>query len=254
MRIIISSVLYLLCFCHCHLTAQSDFVRIKSGVLFSDIKSLASDGAYEEGNDTKRGWQVSLGYSRKVHKFLNLEVDLSYNERKALEVFPFSFGLNPIVPSLWLYSSVPTSPQSEGFDWEEYNFKHFPNFKYMHVSLLPKLIFGSRIRGEFGAGLFAGYLLNQRQIIFDKEDFLWAASDFEPPFNVHGEVSYHRFDWGIKANSAVEYWFSEKTGLGISGSYMHSLTRVNDTFVDQFLDFNLRWVIWSFEVYWCRSF
>jgi hypothetical protein len=230
------------------LNAQVSSVSLKAGILFSDISSIGYLGELEKGNSAKRGFflQTNAEYHLSKRRMV-LDFGLNYNERKALEVFVFNLGEPGTVQNAvgtFIYSMVPTSPQSEGFYTHGRDYPHFKNFKYLHFQLIPKFVLGKKERLKMGLGMFAGLLLNRSRVIFGQKDFPW-ATDFEEPFNISGQNEYNDFDAGLVAN--VEYELpiriKENWRIGISSSARYSFVRLNDTFPDKNYASNMRWII-----------
>lgn len=220
-------------------------------ILFSDISSLAYDGAVEESNSWKRGFEFRSGVTFNIYKKWSvLDIALSYNERKALEFFPFPFGEEGQqfgnINSVFAYGDVPTSPQHKDFYTSVFEYIHFPNFKYLHLSLIPKLrLSHHKFSFEGGVGFFGGLLVNRNQLIFGEEYFPWAAFDFGPPHNVYGDVRYHRYDFGWVTDISFHYKINDLWKIGIAGKSYQSLVRLNDTFVAPTLYHNTRWIAYT---------
>ncbi|MEZ4886851.1 MAG: hypothetical protein R3E32_19135 [Chitinophagales bacterium] len=169
---------------------------------------------------------------------------MTYQERKALEVFHFPFGDESQqvagVTGMWIFAKYPTSPQSEIFDPE---IDHpFPNFRYLNLEFIPMFEIGQKLKLRAGFGLFGGILLNPAQMTFGREDFPRDDAFFEPPFNVYGEVSYHEYDFGYLPKIAISYPINGKMNIGASAKAYLSRVRLNDTFVaPRNLQWNIRW-------------
>ena len=229
------------------LNAQPYAPSISSGIVVSDIAS--KDKNYSDGNTWKKGYWISFRNPILKKKWFFVDTGLTYQERKALEVFALPFGENNTATgsttNMWIFSQYPTSPQSEGFYTHGNEYIHLPNFKYLYLEIVPKVIFGNKIRCEVGVGLFNGILLNRRRLFFGREDFPNFDDFFEPPFNVFGEVRYHRYDFGWIPEIKGSYALSEKLRLGIIAKSHQSLVRLNDTFVAPALALNMRWSAFS---------
>ncbi len=225
---------------------QSLRIFTSAGVLRSDVISDSGDDIYGKGNTPKIGKWINAGINIDFFRYFSLETAIVYQERKALEVFDFLSGdsLQQIlgVGGHWVFSEWPTSPQSKGF--EEPRYIHFPNFKYLNFEVIPKFKFGRKIEVEAGLGLFYGILLNQNKVTVTKDDLPHGAGFFAPPFNVYGDVKYHKNDFGFVPKIGVHFQIPKsKFDIGLSFKYYHSKMRMNDTFVysDPFEKDNVFW-------------
>ena len=235
------------------LSAQAIAYSFSSNVLFSDIASSAYAGGLEEGNTWKRGFELKGGITFRLYKnWLILDASINYDERKALEVFTFPFGEEsqqiPRINNVFAFGNVPTSPQSKGFYSHGTQYIHFPNFKYSHITIVPKVIFGHLFSVEAGIGFFGGILLNRNQLIFGEEYFPW-SSDFDPPYNVYGEVRYHRYNFGWMSEFSLNYQIHKTWQIGLVGKSYQALARLNDTFVAKnILKSNTRWIAYTLGI------
>ena len=113
--------------------AQFSPPKLSLGIQYSDV--LSSYEAYTEGNTWKRGVWGTLGTDYKLLNWLAIEANITYQERKPLEVFIFPFGDSTGMAGEGSFKSVfsqyPTSPQSKIFRHSVERFIQFPNFKYL---------------------------------------------------------------------------------------------------------------------------
>ena len=70
--------------------AQFSPPKLSLGIQYSDILSTYAD--YTAGNTWKRGVWTSVGTDYKILKWLAVEGNITYQERKPLEVFAFPWG------------------------------------------------------------------------------------------------------------------------------------------------------------------
>ncbi len=221
-------------------SAQFSSPSFSFGLVYSDIKSSIED--FENGNTWRRGGWASISTDYAIKKWLCLEGTLTYQERKALEVFPFPFGDSTQQDygfNMWIFSKYPTSPQNNNFNEEL--FIHFPNFKYLTIEFIPKIVFGSKWKFSAGIGFFYGQLLNKDEVKVTRRELPNALGFFEPPFNLYGEVHYHSVDYGWIPKLSAIWQVNEKLTLGIMVKSYQSSERLNDTFVDPDLRLNMRW-------------
>ena len=226
--------------------AQFSFPKLSVGIQYSDI--LSAKAGYTNGNTWKRGVWTSIGTDYKILKWLAIEGNITYQERKPLEVFVFpwgdSMGINREGYAKWIFSKYPTSPQSKTFrEPGGYRFIQFPNFKYAGLEIIPVFKFGRRVEWSVGVGLFGSILLNRNLLIFGKEYFPHEQFFFGPPFYVYGTVSYHRYDYGWIPKISCAYPLNTKTKIGVSFKSYQSRVRLNDNFAHgrTSLGFDMRW-------------
>lgn len=227
------------------LSAQFSSPKISAGIQYSDILSYFDN--YTDGNTWKRGVWTSLGTEYKIFKWFAIEGNITYQERKPLEVFAFPFGDSTGTAgegyAKFIISQYPTSPQSKIFRNSVNRYIQFPNFKYLDLEIIPLLKFGKKVEWRAGVGLFAGILLNRDLLIFGKEHFPSFESDFHPPLSAYGTVSYHRYDYGWIPKISCTYPISAKTKIGLSFKSYQSRVRLNDNFAHsrESLYFDMRW-------------
>ena len=210
--------------------AQLSNISISTGLVYSDIRDTPitrHNDTYDRLNDTKRGFYLSGGATYKVNPHFGIEVNLTYQERKALEVFQFPSedGQGGV-----LFGKYPTSPQSEIYDASVY--KHFPNFKYLHWEFIPTFEIGERTKWGIGLGFFVGKLLNPQQMTYTKEDFPTEAFLFQDPFNTNpeGKVAYQVYDLGALPKISFHYPITSKVSVGVHSKLYLSRSLLNDTF------------------------
>lgn len=234
MKAIIFTSLFLASF---NLFAQFSNVNFSTGLLYSNIKG--EDGNMMEGyNKPKRGIHISLGTEYKVSKSLGIELSISYQERKALEVF--AFPTEEGLGSAAIIAGYPTSQQSQIFDTNFY--KQFPNFKYLNVEFIPTFEVGEKVKLRFGVGFFMGKLLNVDELVFTKEDFPSFNFYFDTPFDAYGETHYRSYDYGFVPKIAIDYMLSSKMGVGFYSKMYLSRTLLDDTFnAPMERRFNYKW-------------
>ena len=238
-----SITLLIVTFIFTNLSAQKNTPELSFGILYADIKSVIV--SYNEGNNKwRRGAWVSLNQNFQLHKWLYLDTGITYQERSPLEVFPFKWGANEGingVSSRFIFGQWPTSPQHRLFDSNKY--VRFPNFKYLNIEIVPNITIGNNFSITIGVGLFGGVLLNRKATTFTRKDFPALDVVFDPPNNVHGEVTYHRYDCGFMPKAAIAYKINHKIKVGLQFKSYHSFIRLNDTFVaNKNLHWNMKWI------------
>ena len=226
--------------------AQFSPPKLSLGIQYSDILSVKE--SYTDGNTWKRGVWGTLGTDYKILKWLAIEGNITYQERKPLEVFTFPWGDSTSMGKegnfTLTFSEYPTSPQSKKFrEPGGLRFTQFPNFKYLNIEIIPLFRFGRRIEWSVGVGLFGGILLNRNLLIFGKEHFVHQQFFFGPPFYASGTVSYHRYDYGWIPKISCAYPLNAKTKIGVSVKSYQSRVRLNDNFAHgrTSLGFDMRW-------------
>jgi hypothetical protein len=179
---------------------KTPITTTNTGIVYSDIDVTIHDQQIPQiknGNNGKIGFYANIHTNYPVFKFLSIEGGITYQERLPLEIYWFPIGdpnAPPGVAQRQYFTSVPTSPQSK--NWNPDEFKRLPNFKYLYAEFIPTATFGKKIRFSAGFGIFYGYLLNHKSLVFTKEDFPVFASFFKPPFYVYGQDSYLKDDFG----------------------------------------------------------
>lgn len=217
---------------HCvETTKAQNRILFRRGILFSDIASKYEE--FRMYNDVKYAMWTSLGISVPIRKILEIETSLTYQNRKPLEVFPF-----PVAGGYHFLVGYPTSEQSKDY---RPDFLIFPDFQYLHLEAVPVICVGRKLQCRIGIGLFYGILLNRDVVTRDRYDFPLEQFLFEPPFSAYGEVLYHRQDYGVLPQLSVCYPIANRITLGLSAKSYQSLTRLNDTHVFPWLDYNMRW-------------
>ena len=200
--------------------AQDNSIYVNLSFIHSDIHGSQSirEGERLRGsvaNSPKTGYLLSFGRIQKVWKGFHIDISINYQERLPLEKFVFSTpdptpGTNGIVT----LANIPTSSQSKMWDSGVYN--RLPNFKYTHFELIPSYTFGRRLECSFGLGLFYGRLLNQKKLMFSREDFPQFDFVFQPPFNASNSDSYRKNDIGWIPKIKVTYGINQQLKLGFS--------------------------------------
>lgn len=213
-------------------SAQSQSLTFSSGFLSSDFKSEIY--LFNEQNAPKFGFWSTVGFKAPIWRWVKVESNVTYQQRKPLEVFPFCTP-----GGYFVFIGYPTSKQSKEYRPE---FPIFPDFKYLHLELIPTVEFGNRLKIAFGAGGFYGVLLNSAEVKRDKYDFPLEESTFHAPWNAYGEILYHKLDYGILPKIGVSFKLNEHLSLGLVGKAYFSKIRLNDTHVFPVLPLNQRWV------------
>lgn len=217
---------------------QFDSPTVTVGMLFSDVYS--NDVTYENCNSSKRNFFGTIGTNYVINNLFDVGVNLTYQERKALEIFSFPIeNQGAGISSQFSFCKYPTSPQSDIFHNSVNQYRHFPNFKYFHLEFIPSIRYGTKLEFKLGVGLFVGMLLNKNQVIFREKDFPNEATFFQPPHNVGGEVAYYKYDFGWVPKISFDIRPKENIKLGASIKSYFSISRLNDTFVVQTL--NMHW-------------
>ncbi len=239
-----SSILYLvaLLFMSGSTFAQFTEVSFSSKVVFSDIETWENVGSFGDPNSWKYSKGFALGTNYEVWKntknSVSIRANLFYNERKALEYFPFVGGMNLVK---W-----PTSPQSDLFDNDNFDpaFKHLPNFKYLHLELLPTYSFsiGEKWQIQSGIGMSGGVLLNRTQVIFDPTDFPAITEAFNRSTEVK-DIEYHRWDVALLGSVGVRYHLSSKLAVDISSGLQYSFIDLNDVSRGRYSLDEMKWII-----------
>ena len=198
------------------LTGQFNEIKLSTGVVHSDLHGSSFDMAISSNtsrdlNTPKIGFYTAVGASYKIWKWISVEGSLTYQERWPLEVFSLSGNRSS---GLHILGGWPTSPQS--YLWDPEVYPRFPNFKYLHVDVIPMASFGKKLRVSVGFGIFYGRLLNKNKLIFGRKDFPSTDFIFEEPFNVSGEVRYRIDDVGWIPAFSINYPISSRLKLGIS--------------------------------------
>ncbi len=219
--------------------------KLSFGIQYSDILSISE--TYTDGNTWKRGIWGSIGTDYKIFKWVTVQGNITYQERKPLEVFSFPWGDSTMSREgafQWTFSKYPTSPQSKQFsDPDGLRFIQFPNFKYLGIEIIPLFQFGKKVEWSVGVGLFSSILLNRDLLVFGKEYFPHQQFAFGPPFYVYGTVSYHRYDYGWMPKISCIYPINAKTKIGLSVKSYQSRVRLNDNFAHSrsSLVYDMRW-------------
>ena len=205
------------------------------------------DVSWRDQNTWKYGPVFELGTALAVRKWFSLESSLSYRERKALEMytFPFGGGHPQGITAKWIFAKYPSSPQSPNFNSIE--FKHLPNFKYLHLCVTPTVSVGRKVRFTAGVGIFGGLLLNRAAKQVTEEDLPLVKDFFQAPFYVYGSVNYKLYDFGFAPRVQVELPIAAKRWIGLTFSSQHSLSHLNNDFVwpDFYSRFNIFWLTFA---------
>ena len=222
--------------------AQNSTPEFSFGILNADIKTIHFD--WSEGNTWRRGFWVTLKQNQKVCKWFGVSTGLTYQERIPLEVFSFNWGLNegfPGVSTRYTFGKWPNNPQNKMFNKDTY--VRFPNFRYINLEVIPNITIGNDFSITIGIGLFGGLLLNRDATTVTKDDLPETLHIFfDPPQNLYGEFTYHRYDFGWIPQLNIDYQINDKFKIGILFKSYQSLIRLNDNFVDKDLVFNMRWI------------
>ncbi|MEM1326497.1 MAG: outer membrane beta-barrel protein [Bacteroidota bacterium] len=218
--------------------AQFTEVTVSGRMVFSDIVTSVYHGSFGDVNSWKysKGFSVGTNYMMWKDR-VGIQTNLFYNERKALEYFPFRG------PTLVMW---PTSPQSENFNNSNFDpaFVHQPNFKYLHLELMPTyyLSLNEKWRIQSGIGVSGGILLNRQEVIFSPDDFPrvteWFRDRLDPK-----DIEYHRWDVAILGEIGVERRLSEKLAMRLSSSMQYSLINLDDIYRSSLSDQMNWWTI-----------
>lgn len=240
----IKNVIYLVLFLLFHdatLNAQFSKPILSGGLQRANFRTIQDD--WNTGAHWRTGWWSTLHSEYRMYPWFSVGVGITYQERKALETFSFSFGANTTSTRHTL-SDYPTSPQHPDFYNPDKHYIHFPNFKYLDVEVIPTARLGKKIIFKMGSGVFGGVLLNPQSAKVTQQELPDVQFIFQEPFNVFGEVTYHPFDLGWIPMLAIEYPISKHLKLGITYKSYQSVIRLNDNFVWPFRynEQNMRWV------------
>lgn len=224
-------------------SAQKILPKISFGLLYADVKTRVQ--SWDEGNPFRRGAWITLEQNNKLYKWLHLDFGITYQERTPLEALPFArrnsstetSGIANIV-TLGFY---PTNPQNDLFHNSTLEYTRFPNFKYLNLEVIPNITLGKTFSVTIGTGLFAGILLNKKNTTVTKED-LPNEKIFFDEGHIHGEVLYHKYDYGWIPKIVLTYQINEKINLGILFKTYQSISRLNDTFIFEQKSLNMRWI------------
>ena len=219
-------------------------IHISSGVLYASV--ISKSPLYEDVNPFRYNAWASLGSDFKLIKNkyfdFNLELDLTYQERTALEFFTFEKPSQVGVPSYIEFREYPSNPQNEFY--QNFNFPRFPNFNYMYLECTPTIIFGNKLKTSIGIGLFSGVLINKNEVTREPSDFI-EHEDYLLQSGVTGNIEYRRFDFGWQPKISCMYQINEKFSLGVEAKSYHSLVRMNNTTVNSERVFNFFWVAYT---------
>jgi hypothetical protein len=233
--------------------AQLTELQLSTKTVFSDVTGRNDfNERIIDANTWKYSKGLSLGANFNIWKNrLSLRTNLFYNERKALEFF--TFGVEgtpdleqyPFLSRRFTFLRWASSPQSDLFYNEnfEHPFIHFPNFKYLHLELLPIYTFsiGEKWSIQSGVGISGGILLNRAENTIGREYFPAFDELFESGMLV-GEVEYHRYDVNVMGQLGVRYRVSPALSVGISSGVHHSLIHLNDSFRES-ISRQVNWLI-----------
>lgn len=224
--------------------AQNSSPELSFGIVNSGIKTIHWD--WQEGNNFRKGFWVTLKQNNRVSKWFGVSTGLTYQERIPLEVFSFNYSLTiPGISTRYTFAQWPSNPQNRLFDKEIY--VRFPNFKYLNIEVIPNVKIGSTFSITIGAGIFGGLLLNKKSTTVTIEDLPSLQGFIGPPNNViYGEFEHHRYDFGWIPQLNIDYQINNKISLGILFKSYQSLVRLNDSFIDPQLVFNMRWVAYAY--------
>jgi len=209
-------IIYLILGYQLTLIGQFKEINISTGVVHSDLhgSSLEILGEQLAGKDLNRGkigFYTAVGASYNIWKWISINGSLTYQERWPLEIFRLNGNSNFGVHTL---GGWPSSPQSDL--WDPSIYPRFPNFKYLHLDIIPTVSFGKKLNISVGVGIFYGHLLNKNKLVFGRKDFPSVDWIFEEPFNVSGEVKYTKHDIGWIPTFNMNYPISSRLKLGIS--------------------------------------
>jgi len=175
-----------------------------------------------------------------------MESSLTYQERIPFEMLPFPMGEHANSFNASILTNWPTNPQNEFFDQVGYATR-FPNFKYVHLQLIPSIKVGKKISASLGFGPFLGVLVNQKQTTITKEDFHPEFQSFFTGGNsetrVIDRLSYTFIDYGVLPKFSVGVKLTKRMSLSLPAKYYISFYRINDTLVRRqaFRLDNMRW-------------
>ena len=197
------------------LSAQFTNINISTGVIKSDLHLSTFEKISEETNDvdvntSKVNYYLSINSNYKIRHWFYLNGGITYQERLPLEFFRFA-PTNEFNP--WELAAYPTSSQSN--IWNSSRYKRLTNFKYIHFEFIPMLRLKKKIEVSVGIGLFYGHLINHKILKFGRADFPHVDFLFDPPFNVGGQVEYHKDDLGWMPKLTVQYPISERLNIGL---------------------------------------
>lgn len=208
--------------------AQFNSIAITTGAVYSDIQVSLQDQKSPEiknGNDGKIGFYANLNTNYRLCKILSIEGGITYQERLPLEIYSFPIGdpdLPPEVTGRHYFTEVPTSSQSD--NWNPIEFNRLPNFQYLYAEVIPMATFGKKVKFSVGLGIFYGYLLNHKSLVFNRQDFPALDFLFNPPFYVYGEDSYFKNDLGWLPNFSFSIPLSKR--LSISSSLKSYISQI----------------------------
>ncbi len=203
-------------------------------------------------NLPKRTYSINAQTTVDLYKnMFHLSVNIGYDERKALEIFPFyntGLAVNTAINTSWVLAGVPTSPQNPKFEeFNSYNdFPEFPNFEYLNLAFVPSYEFRfKRLGVNVGVGIFYNYLLNKEDLVFGREWFPWTDFIFDEPFYVSGEISYNTVDFGYIRHAEFSYRVSDRFRIFINARYLKSKAVLN-TRTERYG--SQKWRVWKYGI------
>lgn len=220
--------------------SQSSSIGVSTGLVSS--KFVSQHPTYGVEGVFRHSFWVSVDYKKRFGKYLQIESSLTYQERIPLEMLPFNMGNQGNSFNATILRNWPTNPQNEIFHEVDYA-RRFPNFKYVHLDLVPSIQVGNKISYSLGIGPFVGILANQKETLISKEDFDSQFHSLLTDQGVIDTISYTMFDFGILPKLSVGLGMNKKIRLSLQAKYYISLYRLNDTLVrrETFRLDNMRW-------------
>lgn len=222
------------------LLAQGQEIVVSTGGLFS--KYISNDVNWKRSSIYRYSYFVRADYFHEIVKVFDLNLSISYQERIPLELFAYSHGISGGVQIGTVLSDWPTNPQNPLFDDEFYGIR-FPNFKYLHLDVVPTFKVGQIVKLKVGIGPFFGILLNKEETTVTRALF---NSRLHSIFNeLQSDIisEYTRIDVGLVPKINVDYQINSKCYISLQSSYYLSLRRLNNTLVNRkvFLKNNMKW-------------
>ncbi|MEZ4986704.1 MAG: hypothetical protein R2795_16985 [Saprospiraceae bacterium] len=220
--------------------AQSVPISISTGISYSTVRSLAIEWRGDMKNPWRRGFWASVEGELLSRRHFRLDATITYQERVALENFPFNTG-DVSATGVWVFAKWPSNPQNELFELS--GFERFPNFKYLHIESAPSIVLVNRkLFVSMGIGGFVGVLLNKNQTTITKENFPGFEGVFETR-QINHDIEYTGIDVGWMPKLNIHYRINNELKIGIIAKTYQSLYRLNDSrvFERKFKDRNVRW-------------
>lgn len=222
--------------------AQSLPVSISSGLSYATVRSLAIEWRGDMKHPWRRGGWVSVDGELISKRHFHLDGAITYQERVALETFPFNTG-DIGATGVWVFAKWPSNPQNEFFSLG--GFERFPNFKYLHIELVPSIpLLDRKLYISVGIGGFAGRLLNKEETTITSKNFPGFEGVFESREITH-DIEYTGNDVGWIPKINIHYRISDSVKIGLVAKSYQSLYRLNDSrvFEPKFRERNVRWSV-----------